>query len=599
MPNNPNTFDGARGPDGITPELEALHQRLLADGASWRRSLPSPDGMIRYARRVTGMAGELYTMSFETRREEGDEGTVETGPNTDALGTTPGHALSTPKAEERGHQAMNIRSARGVAAGAAALVVVTLLVVILHTFVASGTGAGAQVHGKWQTLSRLTMTTSDTLSSGVPAVAASDPNTVYETTLSPLKVRRTTDAGAHWTNLHVPGDTSGVEDIQVFVSPLDAQNVFLTLTTPAPSGASASCPAAPTAQSTTGSTAATASHAVPLAMTVPQSGRVPCSLQYYSNDGGNTWKPLTLPVQAVLVDTLPYLQPLTADILRPQGMRLYAAAGCGPMCGFAGDDIVSSADGGAHWTVADQSIRAAGYYICDFAPAPTGSDVYAVATTVGCNNESVPPLYLWHSGDAGAHWTLVGRMPTNASYGMAVVSTPSGKSLLYVQAPQATAQPHTIATVNGPDRLEVSADGGVTWQAAPASGVPSAAQPSSASGPLCVLSDGTVVEAFVNASQTSLYGWKQSDTAWRSVAPPLHGQLTALLAVPQNGEDELIAVTGGGLGQGVNQSAGTSPPPQNSQSAGTPVPPTPAGPQNSQGAGTQTGITYTVQSYLP
>jgi hypothetical protein len=114
-----------------------------------------------------------------------------------------------------------------------------------------------------------------------------------------------------------------------------------------------------------------------------------------------------------------------------------------------------------------------------------------------------------------------------------------------------------------------------------------------------VLSDGTVVEAFVNASQTSLYGWKQSDTAWRSVAPPLHGQLTALLAVPQNGDDELIAVTGGGLGQGVNQSAGTSPPPQNSQSAGTPVPPTPAGPQNSQRAGTQTGITYTVQSYLP
>lgn len=79
-----------------------------------------------------------------------------------------------------------------------------------------------------------------------------------------------------------------------------------------------------------------------------------------------------------------------------------------------------------------------------------------------------------------------------------------------------------------------------------------------------------IVEAFVNASQTQLYGWKQGNATWRAAAPPFHGQLTQLFAVPTGGEDELIAVTGGGQGQGVDQNSLVL-----------------------------TGTTYTVQSYLP
>ncbi len=57
MPNDLNNFDGAREPEALPPELEALHHRLLADGALWRRSLPSPEGVIQFARQMTAITG--------------------------------------------------------------------------------------------------------------------------------------------------------------------------------------------------------------------------------------------------------------------------------------------------------------------------------------------------------------------------------------------------------------------------------------------------------------------------------------------------------------------------------------------------------------
>jgi hypothetical protein len=232
--------------------------------------------------------------------------------------------------------------------------------------------------------------------------------------------------------------------------------------------------------------------------------------------------------------------------LSAQGSRLYAAAGCGPQCGGPGDDIVTSADGGAHWTQVDHDIRAAGYYVCDFSAAPSGSDVFAITATESCGGEGGPPIYLWHSADAGAHWTKVRQLPANGWRRMAVVPQPSGQPLLYIQLPQITPQNHMDAITDGPTRLMVSADGGKTWTAAPAGGISGPTE--SPSGPLCVLSDGTVIEYFFDPTTAALYGWRLGETTWRMVATPFKGDLRQLIVARQGESDALLAMTSGAKG---------------------------------------------------
>jgi hypothetical protein len=197
--------------------------------------------------------------------------------------------------------------------------------------------------------------------------------------------------------------------------------------------------------------------------------------------------------------------------------------------------------------VADQQIRAAGHYVCDFSVAPGGSDVFAITATESCGNESAPPIYLWHSVDAGAHWTKVRQLPANGWVGMAVVSQPSGQPLLYIQLTPVTAQSHTDVVTDGPTHLMVSADSGKTWTAAPGSGI--AGPVESSSGPLCVLSDGTVIEYFGDPTTAGLYGWKLGETTWRMVAPPIKGADVLQMLVARQGEsDALFAVTSGQTG---------------------------------------------------
>jgi hypothetical protein len=353
----------------------------------------------------------------------------------------------------------------------------------------------------------------------------------------------------------VPGDTSNLESFQVFVSPLDAKMVFVTLTSPLPPKSQASaCPTIPASQaaigaSTVGATRRT-SGAAPLAGSLTLSGNIPCSLQYYSTDGGASWKQLTLPLRAALVNPNRMLAaptvPPTSDVLSAQGNRLYAAAGCGPQCSGPSDDIVTSADGGAHWAVADQQLRAAGHYVCDFSAAPSGSDVFAITATESCGNEGAPPIYLWRSADAGAHWTKVRQLPANGWTGMAVVSQPSGQPLLYIQLTQVTAQSHMDVVTDGPSHLMVSADGGKNWAAAPASGITGPAE--SSSGPLCVLRDGTVIEYFDDPTTAVLYGWKLGATMWRMVAPSLKGDIRQMFVARQGVSDALFAVISGAKG---------------------------------------------------
>jgi hypothetical protein len=232
--------------------------------------------------------------------------------------------------------------------------------------------------------------------------------------------------------------------------------------------------------------------------------------------------------------------------LSAQGNRLYAAVGCGPQCSGPSDDIVTSADGGAQWTQADHDIRAAGHYVCDFSAAPSGADVFAITATESCGNESAPPIYLWHSADAGAHWTKVRQLPANGWRGIAVVSQPSGQPLLYIQLPQITPQSHTEAVIDGPTHLMVSANDGKTWTAAPASGIGGSTE--SPSGPLCVLSDGLVIEYFGDTTTSALYGWRLGETTWRMVATPFKGDLRQLIVAQEGESDALLAVTSGEKG---------------------------------------------------
>lgn len=553
--------DSVLDADALPAELQALHRRLLADGASWRRGLSATDGIRERARQV---ARPVHSVSDARRTGAGSADS--------ASGNLHGRRDDW---QQKGTVMSAQRPLRNLAAATAAVAIVGLLALVFYAFAASrggpaiGTHPGGATsrtvaHGVWQTNDALTFTVAQQVMSGSPAISPSDPNTDYEASLAPLKLRRTTDAGANWTDLKVPGDTSNLEDFQVFVSPLDGKSVFLTLTTPlAPSQAS-TCPtaAADVQMRADGSAGST-----PLALTLPQSGKLPCSLQYHSSDGGATWQQLKLPVRASLADLTSDLVLPTTHILRAQGSRLYAAAGCGPLCMGPGDDIVTSTDGGATWTLADSALRAAGYYVCDFAPSPSGSDVFALTSKQGCQSESVSPLTLWHSGDAGTHWSQVGAPPTNLSFGMAVVAQSGGSPLLYIHMPQATPVPHTINMTNDASSLKVSADGGKTWTSAPIAGVASGLQPSS--GPMAVLSDGTVVEAFSSTNTMSLLGWKLGEAAWHQVAPPLKGQVSQLLVIAQAGEDELLAVTNGA---------------QQAQNGGQ------------QG---QNSITYTVQSYVP
>jgi hypothetical protein len=545
---DPEDHDGDQGPPdaaGVAPDVQSIHHRLIAEGRLWRRDLPSTQRLIERTQRLT-----MNSMLTSPRTPQ---------PIIQRL--TPRGARATPPSSTKGSADMMpsrmpsrmTSRTRSLWAGIAAILVVALLAGVFAALATSRGRSGpagapspsAQPHGKWQTIDHLTVSTPQP-PFVLPAIAPSDPNTVYEATLAPLTLRRTTDQGAHWTELHVPGDTSSLEDIQVFVSPLNAQVVFLTLTSPqAPTGQASACPTNMASQASTGASTVHGSGAAPLAERLPQSGHIPCSLQYYSADGGASWKQLILPVRAALVDPNLYPGLPPTRVLSAQGSRLYAGAGCGPQCEWAGNDIVTSVDGGAHWALANHEIRAAGNEVCDFSAAASGSDVFAITTTDSCGGESWPPMYLWHSRDAGAHWTLVGRLPTNAWLGMAVVSQPSGQPLLYIHLPQPTVQSHMSGITDSPTALMASADGGATWTAAPASGISDPTRPSPDPGPLGMLSNGMVIEFYGAPQAAALYGWKLGETTWRMVAPPppITGDVRQLLVVRQGENDVLLAVT--------------------------------------------------------
>ena len=352
--------------EDVAPDLQFIHRQLIAEGQLWQRRLPATQRLIERTERLT-MSQALASAqtpqpTVQRLAPTGSRKAPQSLPQSFVRGA---RDMTTSRETNRTPSRM-----RSLWTGLAAIIVVALLAGVFYALAsnrrssgpASSPTATAQAHGKWQTIASLPFSEAPQ----GPVIAPSDPNTVYEATLSPLKLRRTTDQGAHWTDLHVPGDTSNLESFQVFVSPLDAKMVFVTLTSPLPPKSQASaCPTIPASQAAIGASTVSAtrrnSGAAPLAGSLTLSGSIPCSLQYYSTDGGASWKQLTLPIRAALVNLDRMFAMPSSDVLSAQGNRLYAAAGCGPQCSGPSDDIVTSSDGGAHWATgrsADPRFRA-------------------------------------------------------------------------------------------------------------------------------------------------------------------------------------------------------------------------------------------------
>lgn len=261
-----------------------------------------------------------------------------------------------------------------------------------------------------------------------------------------------------------------------------------------------------------------------------------CERGYVSTDAGDTWQAQPLPVRGVLD---------TGGAIVAQDGRLYASNVCN-------DDtcvhLLTSADGGLTWSVLDKQITASKQHVCDLAATTSGRTVYAVTSQVACTEPTVSKTF-WRSDDAGVTWTplrVPHRAPFNQSFtllsGMLLTAPGTAyPSLLYLNKPY-------VATNAGPS-FQYSDDNGVTWKTTPA--VPDVALCASpnevcdamwplAIGEATVLSDGSLFYLPFHSPDKPLtpYVWTPGASAWQKLP-----QLPAEVAAPGS-----IIVTPGASG---------------------------------------------------
>ncbi len=340
-----------------------------------------------------------------------------------------------------------------------------------------------------------------------PAIAPSNPNVVYEAYRSPVDpivtdYRRSDDGGKTWHDLTfpVPGNTDHTY-FTTFVSPLDPNTVFLQIF----ESDAAYCPADVQIKNT-------------------ESGGIYCFIQYMSTDGGVNWQLQHLPFNATFI-----------DLVRQQGTRLYQALQCND---FSCTRVITSTDGGKTWNLADNAINSSGQTVCEFDVTPTGSTVVALAATA-CGSTLQQPIHLWLSNDAGATWHDNGTTPTPNPMGMAVTANGNqAEPLIYSDLAATT----SIGTDKEggklpmfsalPSDVKVTADGGQTWQNAPAAGIPATQNVLRLLG---ALHDGSILIECVPAPNnlqtnydfqgSTYYTWKRGETNWQQLGNPTIGNL--------------------------------------------------------------------------
>ncbi len=518
-PRNQHPEDGF---EALPPDLDALDAYLERVGAHWRNTsteIGTASGHLR--ERARQLVAERTMHAAMAEPDAAPRLRTISAPT--ALPTHPGARRRSP------------RFASGLVAVVAMVAVVGALAALLlsasPTGTTSGTASGGNPsqRGRWVALDALD-NNAQFDANDLPAIAPSDPRVVYETQVYGIQqhqaggLRRTDDGGATWHTLPLPIPAAHVGHAGILVSPLDPRDVFLTLI----STTAADCPA-DRAQPLTESTSP---------------GAVICWLQYTSTDGGAHWATTRLPTASILTPNLTNnsATSLQAGTLGGQ-TYLYALLNCvtAQSCSRLG----ASTDGGRTWRLADAPLMAAGAKnVCATASDLHGSALFAVTSSAECAYDVQKPLTLWRSDDAGAHWSRQGVLATPNVRGSLVTRIQGAdRPLLYMALPRTAAMAtdkmggqYPIFSADSAD-LKVSADGGKTWQSAPAAGIPKGLKPYYDMGLMGTLSDGSVVVDFIaqnrdeNFEGSTLFAWKPGDTAWRQIAPPVTWEADALLAV--------------------------------------------------------------------
>lgn len=470
-------------------ELEA---RIRTDGARWRDALPPTEALLAGVRQLSAMPHPpppLFDSREDTRvsnRISAHQAAFSSGPA----------ALHTPRI-----------GVRGVLAVLAALAIVAGFLGVLysnHPSAGGSTPVSSPAHHATPTPSPTVVPQNAWVQppalsqlDAIPILAPSDARVIY---LGGPHLRRSSDSGATWQTLPLPSDfpaNSGYNWDDVFVSPTSANTVFAT----AHVQVGATCPTL-TKQS---------AH---IGAQMLLGGSVPCDLQWVSQNGGQTWKPINVTISGRLLgsaDALRHVSSTFSNAPQAQGSTLYSLAGYGPDAGFPGFRIVKSTDNGVTWSAVDAQLNQAGLNICDYAADSATKTLYAVASSQACSWDQPPPIVLWASTDGGAHWSRVTLPAQGLEEYMLVTS-----GTLYLAIAVTSGQEHVGGGTLGATNFFASKDGGHTWKTSPATGVVSGQFANS--GTMAALGDGIVVP-FLNSDGTAvpLYAWSFSAQRWNLV----------------------------------------------------------------------------------
>ena len=372
----------------------------------------------------------------------------------------------------------------------------------------------------------LTAGTPVTNQPGVPVVAPSDPQVIYEYADNGAGVvlQRSEDGGASWTQLPYPTLGGFVGAIDLAVNPADAHNAFLLASIvdgPYPNAAG-ECPSG-----TTGGASAQlplgGSQPSKLGYNFPASGGYSCNNLYASEDGGSHWSQVHLLVAGTLFQTgITFSYDATG--FQAQGGTLYGRAwqlNSASSFSQTGDiRIVRSDDKGQTWSDADATLQSQVGHICAYAATPQGTTVFAVASTAMCWNGVQGAYSLWRSDDGGSHWSHAADLPASvAQLGVVLTAAGGGGSPALVYAWSES------SGIIDSTQVQASADGGQTWSAAPNDGLPQGARllrvsqtPLADGSPVAVVSTSTTPpNGQVSIGTVAVYAWKLGDATWRSV----------------------------------------------------------------------------------